>query len=85
MPYLLIPLKQPRSSLLPKLDALIFTARRLPMSKNLPRSAAPDLAVLETSVSKTTTPRAFIRTRAVRRSSPLWSLKLVGVQDLVVE
>lgn len=80
------PSKSPRSSLLPKLDALILAARRLPVSKNpLPRSAAPDLPVTETSVPKTITPRAFTRTRAVRGSNPLLNLQLVGVQGLFVE
>ncbi len=86
VPSLATPLKSPRCSLLPKLDALILAARRLPVSKNpLPRSAAPDLAVPETSVRKTMTPRALMRTRAVRRSSTLLNVQLVGVQGLFVE
>ena len=86
MPSLATPSKSPRSCLLPKLDALILAARRLPVSKNsLPMSAAPDLAVPETSVSKIITPRAFMRTYAVRRSDPLSNLQLVGVQGLFVE
>jgi hypothetical protein len=44
-----------------------------------------DLAVPETSVWKTMTPRAFMRTRAVRRSNLLLNLQLVGVQGLFVE
>lgn len=75
VPRLATPSKSSRSSLLPKLDALILAARRLPVSKNpLPTSAAPNLAVLETSVPKTMTPRAFMRTHAVRRSDPLLNL-----------
>lgn len=34
MPSLAIPLKSPRSYLLPELDALILAARRLPVSEN---------------------------------------------------
>ena len=56
------------------------------MSKNsLLISAAPDLAVLETSVSKIIILRAFMRTYTVRRSDPLSNLQLVGVQGLFVE
>lgn len=71
---------------MPKLDALILAARRLPVSKNpLPMSAAPHLAVPETGVSKTMTPGAFMRTHAVRRSDPLLNLYLVDVRGLLVE
>lgn len=79
VPRLATPSKSPR------MDGLILAARRLPVSKNpLLRWIAPDLAVPETSMSKTMTPRAFMRTRAVQRSTPL-NLQPVGVQGLFVE
>ena len=80
VPSLATPSESLRSNLLPKLDALILAVQRLPVSKSpLLRLAAPDLAVPETSMSKTMTLRAFMRTRAVRRSNPLLNLQLVGV------
>jgi hypothetical protein len=68
------------------LDALTLAAPRLSVSKNPhPRSAAPDLVAPGASVSTTMIPRASLRTHAIRRSSPLLNLRLVGVQDLVAE
>lgn len=78
--------ESPRRTQLHKPDALILAARRLSVSRNLLlRSAAPDLAIPKTSLSKTMTPGAFIRTLAIRNLSPLLNFQLVSVQDLAAE
>lgn len=85
VPSLATPSRSPPNSLLTKLDALILAAQRLLVSKDsLLGSIAPDLALPVTSMLKTMTPRAFMRTHTVRRSTPL-DLQLVGVRGLFME